>query len=277
MPTTNEQLLTMPVDVLIPAALGGVFDREMAKAVQAQVIVEAANGPTWPEADEVFVARGIPVVPDVLANAGGVIVSYFEWVQNLQHFRWPLEQIQREEERRLVEAFRDMYDLAQRKRRHPPHGGVHEGDLAGRPGQDPGRDVRPSALARHLDRSSLDRIPAAAASQAAAACAWACAGSGCRGSWRGGPWRPASCRPASATCSSCDVASWPSWIFVLLGEFDETRSVVGRPGGQRVLLCGRGRLRSSRAVGASTGSIADLALRQIGDLSYLMMRWSKSS
>jgi glutamate dehydrogenase (NAD(P)+) len=114
-PTTNEQLLTMPVDVLIPAALGGVFDRELAKAVQARVIVEAANGPTWPEADEVFVARGIPVVPDVLANAGGVVVSYFEWVQNLQHFRWPLEQVQREEERRLVEAFRDVYDFAQRK------------------------------------------------------------------------------------------------------------------------------------------------------------------
>jgi glutamate dehydrogenase (NAD(P)+) len=113
--TSNEQLLTMPVDVLIPAALGGVFDRAMARAVGAQVIIEAANGPTWPEADEVFVARGIPVVPDVLANAGGVVVSYFEWVQNLQHFRWPLEQVQREEERRLVDAFRDMYDLAQRK------------------------------------------------------------------------------------------------------------------------------------------------------------------
>jgi glutamate dehydrogenase (NAD(P)+) len=105
----------MPVDVLIPAALGGVFDRELAKAVAAQVIVEAANSPTWPEADEVFVARGIPVVPDVLANAGGVIVSYFEWVQNLQHFRWPLDQIQREEESKLVEAFRDVHDASQRQ------------------------------------------------------------------------------------------------------------------------------------------------------------------
>jgi glutamate dehydrogenase (NAD(P)+) len=112
--TTNEQLLTMPVDVLIPAALGGVFDRERAKSVAAKVIVEAANSPTWPEADEVFKSRGIVVVPDVLANSGGVIVSYFEWVQNLQHFRWPLEQIQREEELKLVEAFRDVYDLAQR-------------------------------------------------------------------------------------------------------------------------------------------------------------------
>jgi len=113
--TTNEQLLTMAVDVLIPAALGGLFDRELAKSVAAPVIVEAANSPTWPEADEVFKARGILVVPDVLANAGGVIVSYFEWVQNLQHFRWPLEQIQREEEQRLVDAFREVYDLAQRK------------------------------------------------------------------------------------------------------------------------------------------------------------------
>ncbi|MFI5460820.1 MAG: Glu/Leu/Phe/Val dehydrogenase [Isosphaerales bacterium] len=113
--TTNEQLLTMPVDVLIPAALGGVFDRELAKAVAAQVIVEAANSPTWPEADEVFNARGILVVPDVLANSGGVIVSYFEWVQNLQHFHWPLEQIERQEEQKLVDAFREVYDLAQRK------------------------------------------------------------------------------------------------------------------------------------------------------------------
>jgi glutamate dehydrogenase (NAD(P)+) len=114
-PSTNEQLLTMPVDVLIPAALGGVFDATMAKAVSARVIVEAANGPTWPEADEVFQARGIPVVPDILANAGGVIVSYFEWVQNLQHFRWSLDQVQREEESRLVESFARVHELAQRK------------------------------------------------------------------------------------------------------------------------------------------------------------------
>ena len=112
---TNEQLLTMPVDVLIPAALGGVFDAAMAKAVQAGVIVEAANSPTWPDADQVFRDRGIVVVPDILANAGGVIVSYFEWVQNLQNFRWPLEQIQREEEKRLVDAFAKIYELSQRK------------------------------------------------------------------------------------------------------------------------------------------------------------------
>jgi glutamate dehydrogenase (NAD(P)+) len=114
-PATNEQLLTTEVDVLIPAALGGVFDAAMARAVQAKVIIEAANGPTWPEADEVFRSRGIVVVPDILANAGGVIVSYFEWVQNLQHFRWPLEQVQREEENRLVDGFARVYELAQKK------------------------------------------------------------------------------------------------------------------------------------------------------------------
>ena len=127
-PATNDQLLTSPVDVLIPAALGGVFDKELARAVQAKLIIEAANSPTWPEADEVFNARGIPVVPDILANAGGVIVSYFEWVQNLQHFRWPLEQIQREEENRLVERVRRdvrpgraQANLDADRRLHPRH------------------------------------------------------------------------------------------------------------------------------------------------------------
>ena len=114
-PSTNGELLTTPVDVLIPAALGGVFDAELAEEVRAGMIVEAANGPTWPDADEVFRRREIPVVPDILANAGGVVVSYFEWVQNLQHFRWPLEQIRREQEARMVAAFQKVYELAERK------------------------------------------------------------------------------------------------------------------------------------------------------------------
>ena len=112
---TNEQLLTMAVDILIPAALGGVFDASLAEAVRATMIIEAANSPTWPEADEVFHRKGITVVPDILANAGGVIVSYFEWVQNLQHFRWQIDQIQREEEKRLVNGFCHVYELAQKK------------------------------------------------------------------------------------------------------------------------------------------------------------------
>ncbi len=112
---TNEELLVTPVDVLIPAALGGVFNAENALQVQAKVVVEAANGPTWPDADAVFKSRGIVVVPDILVNAGGVLVSYFEWVQNLQHFRWPLEQIQREQETKMVDSFKSVYELAQRK------------------------------------------------------------------------------------------------------------------------------------------------------------------
>ena len=112
---SNEQLLTMPVDVLIPAALGGVIDADLARSIQAKVIVEAANGPTWPEADDILQSRGIPVVPDILANAGGVIVSYFEWVQNQQQFRWTLDQVRREQETRMVESFAKVHDLAQRK------------------------------------------------------------------------------------------------------------------------------------------------------------------
>jgi glutamate dehydrogenase (NAD(P)+) len=90
---SNMELLTSDVDVLIPAALGGVFSREVAEEVRAKVIVEGANAPTEPEADEVFHRRGIPVIPDILANAGGVTVSYFEWAQNIQCFRWTEDEV----------------------------------------------------------------------------------------------------------------------------------------------------------------------------------------
>jgi glutamate dehydrogenase (NAD(P)+) len=85
---TNDALLTYEVDLLIPAALGGVLTRQVAGEVRAKLIVEAANAPTLPEADEIFAQRGITVIPDILANAGGVTVSYFEWTQNLQCLRW---------------------------------------------------------------------------------------------------------------------------------------------------------------------------------------------
>ena len=111
---TNDQLLRSEVDVLIPAALGGVFDATLAEEVRAGLIVEAANSPTWPEADEVFHRRSIPVIPDILANAGGVVVSYFEWVQNLQHFRWTLDRVREEQDRRHVESVADVLELAKR-------------------------------------------------------------------------------------------------------------------------------------------------------------------
>jgi glutamate dehydrogenase (NAD(P)+) len=90
---SNDALLTYEVDVLIPAALGGVLTYDVAREVRAKVIVEAANAPTFPEADEIFEQRGITVLPDILANAGGVTVSYFEWTQNLQCLTWTEKEV----------------------------------------------------------------------------------------------------------------------------------------------------------------------------------------
>jgi glutamate dehydrogenase (NAD(P)+) len=105
---TNEDLLTMDVDLLIPAALENAIDADLAQDVQADVIVEAANGPLTPDADDVLVERGVEVFPDIIANAGGVTVSYFEWVQNRQRFSWTRERVNEELERIITEAFDDL-------------------------------------------------------------------------------------------------------------------------------------------------------------------------
>ncbi|MFN8705214.1 MAG: Glu/Leu/Phe/Val family dehydrogenase [Planctomyces sp.] len=112
---TNEALLTLDVDVLIPAALGGVFTESNAKDVRAKYIVEAANGPTTPEADLIFRNREIVVLPDILANAGGVTVSYFEWVQNQQYFRWDIERVREELEKTMTRSFDKVWTLAEEK------------------------------------------------------------------------------------------------------------------------------------------------------------------
>ncbi len=109
---TNEELLTLPVDILIPAALGDVITTEIARNMKARLIVEGANNPTFPEADEILNKNGVIVVPDILANAGGVIVSYFEWVQNLQNFRWTYEQVVREQDSKMSQAFDKVYEVA---------------------------------------------------------------------------------------------------------------------------------------------------------------------
>ena len=107
---TNEELLTLDVDILVPAALENAIDEELANDVSAQVVVEGANGPLTPGADEVFADRDVVVVPDVLANAGGVTVSYFEWVQNRQRFYWDEERVNDELETVIVDAFDALAD-----------------------------------------------------------------------------------------------------------------------------------------------------------------------
>jgi glutamate dehydrogenase (NAD(P)+) len=102
---TNAELLVLPCDVLIPAAMEGQLTEQNASQVQAKLIVEGANGPTTPGADDIFNDRGILVIPDILANSGGVIVSYFEWVQDLQSFFWDEQEIFRQLERILVRAY----------------------------------------------------------------------------------------------------------------------------------------------------------------------------
>jgi glutamate dehydrogenase (NAD(P)+) len=104
-PMTNDDLLVTRCDVLIPAALGGAITLEIAHDIRARYIVEAANSPTTPAADEVLQKRGIVVVPDILANAGGVTVSYFEWAQNIQQHRWSYSQIERELEAAMTAGY----------------------------------------------------------------------------------------------------------------------------------------------------------------------------
>jgi glutamate dehydrogenase (NAD(P)+) len=113
---TNDGLLTYEVDVLIPAALGGVLTRDVAREVCAKVIVEAANAPTFPEADEVFEQRGITVIPDILANAGGVTVSYFEWTQNLQCLRWAEQEVNGRLRQIMTAAYATIRGLVQSRK-----------------------------------------------------------------------------------------------------------------------------------------------------------------
>lgn len=109
---TNEELLSLPVDILVPAAMEGQITAETAPRVQARVVVEGANGPTTPEGDAILAEKGVLVVPDILANAGGVVVSYFEWVQDLQFYFWELEEVRGNLEKILVRAFHEVVETA---------------------------------------------------------------------------------------------------------------------------------------------------------------------
>ncbi len=109
----SEKLLTLDVDMLIPAALGDVITQENADSIKAKVIIEGANGPTTPEAAAILEKKKVLVLPDILANAGGVTVSYFEWVQNRQHYRWSLDRVRQELERTMSDAFENVWQQSQ--------------------------------------------------------------------------------------------------------------------------------------------------------------------
>ena len=109
---TNAELLTLDVDILIPAAKENQITKENAEQVKARIIVEGANGPTTPEADTILAKKGTLVIPDILANAGGVTVSYFEWVQNRHGYYWTLDRVNRRLDRMMRTAFNKVYEAA---------------------------------------------------------------------------------------------------------------------------------------------------------------------
>jgi glutamate dehydrogenase (NAD(P)+) len=111
----GPEIIAWPADVLIPAALEDAIDEKNADRVQAKIIVEAANGPTTPEADALLHARDVLIVPDILANAGGVTVSYFEWAQNIQQFRWELDRVRAELEKSMRRAYRGVREVARQR------------------------------------------------------------------------------------------------------------------------------------------------------------------
>ncbi|MDF9744414.1 glutamate dehydrogenase GdhB [Natrinema salsiterrestre] len=104
----NEDILELDVDVLIPAAVGNVITAENADAIEADIVVEGANGPTTFAADTILEERGVPVIPDILANAGGVTVSYFEWLQDINRRQWSLERVNEELEEHMLDAWDDV-------------------------------------------------------------------------------------------------------------------------------------------------------------------------
>src|SRR5579859_1955408 len=120
---SNDDLLTMKCDILVPSALENMITLNNAEAVKARIVAEAANGPTTPHADEILARRGVTVLPDILANAGGVTVSYFEWVQNQEGLLWDSDEVNVRLQKIMVRAFHEMVDTM-RKHHVPPRAGA---------------------------------------------------------------------------------------------------------------------------------------------------------
>ena len=112
---TNAELLELECDILIPAALENQITQANADNIKAKIIGEGANGPTTPKADEILNEKGVFLVPDILANAGGVTASYFEWVQNLTREHLTLPEVNRKLEKMMIRAFSDVYNLMEKK------------------------------------------------------------------------------------------------------------------------------------------------------------------
>jgi glutamate dehydrogenase (NAD(P)+) len=115
----NAELLTLPVDILVPAATANVITEANADQIQCKILAEGANGPVTPEADEILNSKGIFVIPGILANAGGVVVSYFEWVQDIQHLFWEEGEVYRKLEYLMSKAFADVFEVYQAKKVSP--------------------------------------------------------------------------------------------------------------------------------------------------------------
>ncbi|MBI4299047.1 MAG: glutamate dehydrogenase [Chloroflexi bacterium] len=115
-PLTNEELLECPCDILVPAAVGEVIHAKNADRVRAKIIVEGANHPVTPAADLILANRGVTLLPDILVNAGGVAVSYFEWAQNIQEFRWTEERVNQELQGIMNRACTQVFDLAHKEK-----------------------------------------------------------------------------------------------------------------------------------------------------------------